>query len=48
MITDYEYRIDQTGEWISIGSTDTTHTVAGLVNGTEYVVPGAGGHRGRQ
>ena len=36
-ITDYEYRIDQTGEWISIGSTDTTHTVAGLVNGTEYV-----------
>ena len=36
-ITDYEYRIDQTEEWISIGSTDTTHTVAGLVNGTEYV-----------
>ena len=36
-ITGYEYRIDQTGEWISIGSTDTTHTVAGLVNGTEYV-----------
>ena len=36
-ITDYEYRIDQTGEWISIGSTDTTHTVSGLVNGTEYV-----------
>ena len=36
-ITDYQYRIDQTGEWISIGSTDTTHTVTGLVNGTEYV-----------
>ena len=36
-ITDYEYRIDQTGEWISIGSTDTTHTVTGLVNGTAYV-----------
>ena len=36
-ITDYEVRIDQTGEWISIGSTDTTHTVTGLVNGTEYV-----------
>ena len=36
-ITDYEYRIDQTGEWISIGSTDTTHTVAGLANGTAYV-----------
>ena len=36
-ITDYEYRIDQTGEWISIGSTDTTHTVTGLTNGTAYV-----------
>ena len=36
-ITDYEYRIDGKGEWISIGSTDTTHTVTGLVNGTEYV-----------
>ena len=38
MITDYEYRIDQRGDpWISIGSTDTTHTVTGLVNGTTYV-----------
>ena len=36
VITDYEYQIDQTGEWISIGSTDTTHTVTGLVNGTAY------------
>ena len=36
-ITDYEYRIDGRGSWISIGSTDTTHTVTGLVNGTEYV-----------
>ena len=36
-ITDYEYRIDQTEEWISIGSTDTTYTVTGLVNGTAYV-----------
>ena len=36
-ITDYEYRIDGRGRWISIGSTDTTHTVAGLVNGTAYV-----------
>ena len=36
-ITDYEYRINVTGRWISIGSTDTTHTVTGLVNGTEYV-----------
>ena len=36
-ITDYEYRIDRRNPWISIGSTDTTHTVSGLVNGTEYV-----------
>ena len=37
IITDYEYRIDQRGDWISIGSTATTHTIAGLVNGTAYV-----------
>ena len=36
-ITDYEYRIDRRNPWISIGSTDTAHTVTGLVNGTEYV-----------
>ena len=36
-ITDYEVRINQTGEWISIGSTHTTHTVTGLTNGTVYV-----------
>ncbi len=36
-IRDYEYRIDGKGRWISIGSTDTTHTLTGLVNGTEYV-----------
>ena len=36
-ITDYQYQIGQTGEWISIGSTDTTHTVTGLTNGTAYV-----------
>ena len=36
-ITDYEYRIDGRGRWIPIGSTDTTHTVTGLVNGTAYV-----------
>ena len=35
-ITDYEVRIDGKGEWISTGSTDTTHTVTGLDNGTEY------------
>ena len=35
-ITDYEYRINRRNPWISIGSTDTTHTVTGLVNGTEY------------
>ena len=37
VITDYEYRIDQRGDWIFIGSTATTHTIAGLVNGTTYV-----------
>ena len=36
-ITDYEYRIDRRNPWISIGSTDTTHTVSGLVNSTVYV-----------
>ena len=36
-ITDYEYRINRRNPWISIGSTDTAHTVTGLVNGTEYV-----------
>ena len=36
-ITDYEYRIDRRNPWISIGSTQTTHTVTGLDNGTEYV-----------
>ena len=36
-ITDYEYRIDRRNPWISIGSTNITHTVTGLVNGTEYV-----------
>ena len=36
-ITDYQYRINRKNPWISIGSTDTTHTVTGLVNGTSYV-----------
>ena len=36
-ITDYEYRINRRNPWISIGSTLTTHTVSGLVNGTVYV-----------
>ena len=35
-ITDYEYRINGSGPWISTGSTETTHTVTGLVNGREY------------
>ena len=35
-ITDYQYGINGRG-WTAIGSTDTTHTVAGLVNGTAYV-----------
>ena len=37
-ITDYEVRIDRTGEWISTGSTDLTHTVTGLTNGRTYVL----------
>ena len=36
-ITDYEYRIDGKGDWISTDSTETTYTVTGLVNGTAYV-----------
>ena len=35
-ITDYEYRINGTNPWISIGSTETTYTVTGLDNGAEY------------
>ena len=35
-ITDYEYRIDRRNPWISTGSTETTYTVTGLVNGTSY------------
>ena len=36
-ITAYEYRIDLSNPWISTGSTNTTHTVTGLVNGVSYV-----------
>ena len=37
-VTDYQYyRINRRNPWISIGSTGTSHTVTGLVNGTEYV-----------
>ena len=32
-VTDYQYRINRRNPWISIGSTDTTHTVTSL--GTE-------------
>ena len=35
-ITDYEYRIDGRGNWISIDSTGTNHTITELVNGTTY------------
>ena len=35
-ITDYEYRIGRRNPWISTGSTETTYTVTGLVNGTSY------------
>ena len=36
-ITDYQYRINGRNPWISIGSTNITHTVTGLDNGTAYV-----------
>ena len=37
-VTDYQYyRINRRNPWISIGSTGTSHTVTGLVNGTVYV-----------
>ncbi len=36
-ITDYEYRNDRDNPWISTGSTNTTHTVTGLVSGVSYV-----------
>ena len=35
-ISDYEYRNVGRDPWASTGSTDTTHTVSGLVNGTAY------------
>ena len=35
-VTDYQYGINGRG-WTSIGTTGTTHTVSGLVNGTVYV-----------
>ena len=35
-ITDYEYLINGAGNWISTGSTETTYTVTGLDNDTEY------------
>ena len=36
-ITEYEIRIDRTGEWTSIGSTDLTFIVTDLSNGQTYV-----------
>ena len=36
-ITDYEYRINRRRPWISIGSTQTTHTVTSLDSGAAYV-----------
>ena len=36
--TEEPRRIDRTGEWISTGSTDLTHTVTGLTNGRTYVL----------
>ncbi len=47
-ITDYEYRIDRRNPWISTGSTETTHMVTDLVNGTAYTFEGrAVNRRGR-
>ena len=36
-ITDYEYRIDGEGEWISIGSVKRMHRITGLAGGTVHV-----------
>ena len=36
-VTDYQYRINSRGDWISIGATNTTHTVTDLTNGVTYV-----------
>ena len=36
-ITDYEYRVDRRNPWVSTGSSDTTYTVSGLVNGATYL-----------
>ena len=36
-ITDYEYRIVRRNPWVSTGSSDTTYTVSGLVNGATYL-----------
>ena len=36
-VTDYQYRINSRGDWISIGATNTTHTVTGLTNGVTHV-----------
>ncbi len=36
-ITHYEYRINGALPWISTRSTETTHTVTGLNNGTTYI-----------
>ncbi len=48
----YEYRIDGEGEWISTGSSDRIHTIAGLTNGRVYFfhlravsAAGSGSHR---
>ena len=36
-ITHYEYEQDNSGIWISTGSTATSHTVMGLDNGQAYI-----------
>ena len=36
-ITDYQVQVGKEGEWISTGSTDTTHSITGLTSGTVYL-----------
>ena len=37
-VTSYEFELDGSGEWISTGGTDTTHTILGLENARTYTV----------
>ena len=37
-ITDYEYRLDGSGDWTSLSTTGTSATVTGLTNGVTYSI----------